>query len=609
MKLRSIRWKLSLTYAGIALITALVSGGTLVLILRGYYQQEELMYLKKNAGAISQAIAPLLGQQEPPPDLAPHLALFAFLSQTHVRLLGPDGQTISDQNFANGQAPAAVVSAASLPEAGPGQKVSLPAPDVLKATGGIMISRNLSDQERRVILNMQIIQPAGALTGTFLTGEGPGSMKIFYQQIPDQSQAGVSTDANGNVLVQPQPENSTTDTNGSIHVEPQPGQLQAGASIDAKGVSRVEPAQGKPLVSVFTAAGTMFGFDLQGKAGVGKVRSSQVFRQQILGSNGVQLGTLELSEGPAYGSEIVGGVVRGWALASLLALVLAVAAGWLASRRLTAPLLALTDVTRQMAGGDLSVRASGTGADELGELGRSFNEMACQVEEMVSTLKNFVADAAHELNTPLTALRTHLELAANGGAPEQQADYLSSAQTQVGRLSRLVRDLLDLSRLETGMAAGGRRRVDLAAFAPQVCEPYAAQAEQAGIELALELRLKQPGAALSVLADEKLLQRALGNRLENALKFTPAGGRVTLELAEQPGYACLRVADTGIGIPPEDRGRLLERFHRGRNAAAYPGSGLGLAIVKAIAQAHGGRISAESREAGACFSLYLPLEG
>jgi len=360
---------------------------------------------------------------------------------------------------------------------------------------------------------------------------------------------------------------------------------------------------GKVILSQIPLANTMYGVDLQGGVSAPAARSNQVYRQAIISADGTPLGSVQLSDGPAYGMDIVMKVASGWLIASLAGIFIAILAGWWISRRINAPILVLTDSTRRMASGDLSARAAIRDRDEFGALAASFNSMAGQVEETVAALRRFVADAAHELQTPLTALRTNLELASGEHDPAGRVAYLEGAQVQVDRLNHLVRDLLDLSRLETGVVGRQMASLDLVAFARQASEPFAARAEQGGIELAVQF----PEQPVTVAADETQLQHALGNLLDNAIKFTPPGGVVTLSVAREDVWACLRVADTGIGIPPEDLPDLFERFHRARNAAAYPGSGLGLAIVKAIAEAHGGRVSAENTPGGACFNFCLPL--
>ncbi|HEC35730.1 MAG TPA: HAMP domain-containing histidine kinase, partial [Anaerolineae bacterium] len=146
--------------------------------------------------------------------------------------------------------------------------------------------------------------------------------------------------------------------------------------------------------------------------------------------------------------------------------------------------------------------------------------------------------------------------------------------------------------------------LDLAALVRRVSEVYASRAEQAGITFALDL----PETPVTVSGNADQLCRAIGNLLDNAIKFTPARGSVTLGLRQDEGEATLWVQDSGIGIPEEDLPHLFERFHRGRNATAYPGSGLGLAIVKAIVEAHGGRVRGENVEQGARFTVWLPVD-
>lgn len=283
-------------------------------------------------------------------------------------------------------------------------------------------------------------------------------------------------------------------------------------------------------------------------------------------------------------------------------MVLAAGVGWLVSRQMSGPLLALTGVTAQMAEGNLTARADVARRDEFGTLARSFNLMAGRVEKMVTTLRRFVADAAHELNTPLTALRTNLELA-NEIGPEEERRFIAQAQAQVVRLGALTERLLQLSQLEADVTDMPLTPLDLTALVRQVSEAYASQAQQTGIAFALDL----PEMPVTVSGNIDQLYRAIGNLLDNALKFTSAGGRVTLGLRRDEGEVALWVQDSGVGIPEEDLPQLFERFYRGRRAAAYPGSGLGLTIVKAIVEIHGGRVRGENIEGGgARFTMWLP---
>jgi signal transduction histidine kinase len=313
---------------------------------------------------------------------------------------------------------------------------------------------------------------------------------------------------------------------------------------------------------------------------------------------------LVVSGGPAFGRQIVSSVAQAWALAGLIAVALAAGIGWLASRRITQPVMALAEATDRMASGDMSARVGALGGLEFGALGHTFNDMAGRVETTIHTLRRFAADAAHELKTPLTALHTDLELAEGESDPARLSGLLARAREQVSELERLTSGLLDLSRLETGALALEKERFDLCTLARQLSERYAARAEQAEQEFILEVG-EEP---VFILGNPGRLELALSNLLENALKFTPNGGTVRLRLEQNGTRANLIVEDSGIGVPEQDLALIFERFHRGRNASGYPGSGLGLAIVRAVAEAHGGAAYVENLPGGgARFRIELPL--
>ena len=330
-------------------------------------------------------------------------------------------------------------------------------------------------------------------------------------------------------------------------------------------------------------------------------RSSQVAWVPIFGSADQLLGYVELSQGPAYAREILEDVAWGLGIAGAVAVVLAAVVGWAISRRISAPLVALTEVTASMAEGDLTARADVGRKDELGTLARSFNQMADQVFEIVTTLRRFVSDAAHEIHTPLTALHTNLELAQQDAAAGSD-EHVLAAQTQVERLEALTGGLLELSRLESPVQPPQLVPLSLLPLVQEVGELYASRAEQAG----LVFELFTPEAPVSVLGDEGELVMALSNLLDNAIKFTPEGGQITLGCRQEGETAVLWVEDTGIGIPEADLPHLFDRFYRGGNAAACPGSGLGLAMVKTIVDRHQGHVRAEGNGRGARFTIWLP---
>jgi signal transduction histidine kinase len=335
-------------------------------------------------------------------------------------------------------------------------------------------------------------------------------------------------------------------------------------------------------------------------------RSPQVVSIPLMVSKGEPLGELEFSNGPSYGADVIDSVTRAWLVASVFAVAIAALAGWLMSQRVTRPVLALTDATHRMEQGDLHVRVDlqDERQQEFLSLASSFNNMAEQVEQTVSTLRAFVADAAHELHTPLTALQANLELARDEKNASARTRYLSRVQEQSQRLEALVKSLLDLSRIEAAESKSNFIPVEIIQIVREVGEQYASRAEQTDRSFTMNL----PDGVVSVLGNETQLKQVVTNLLENALKFTPASGTVSLSLERSANQIILTVSDSGIGIPPEDMPHIFERFHRGRNVSEFSGNGLGLAIVKAIANVHKGRVAVQSRPMqGTSVSMSLPL--
>jgi signal transduction histidine kinase len=329
----------------------------------------------------------------------------------------------------------------------------------------------------------------------------------------------------------------------------------------------------------------------------GDARSSRSLTMDM--GNGAYV---KLSEGPASGRDALMSAAVAWILAAALAVGLAALAGYLVAARIARPVVALTDASDRMAAGDLGARAPVAGGDEVGRLGESFNGMAERVETTVTSLRRFVADAAHEIGTPLTALQADLELAERKTTSEDERRLVDRALVQTGRLASLSDNLLQLSRLEAGEAAGGRENADLTAVARQLADGVASRAEQAGVELALDVA----AGPLPVPVEHGRLQTVLANLLDNAVKFTPEGGAVTVTVRQEGAEAVVTVADTGVGIPPDEQGEIFGRFHRARNVSAYPGNGLGLAIVKAAVDRAGGTVTFASSEAGTTFRVALP---
>lgn len=228
-------------------------------------------------------------------------------------------------------------------------------------------------------------------------------------------------------------------------------------------------------------------------------------------------------------------------------------------------------------------------ADEIGQLTGVLNRMLASLEAARAGERRFLADASHELRTPVTTLLGNVEFAARHGA---DPEVLEELQRDARRLARLVDDLLALERVDAGVAEGGE--VDLGQVVREVVGAHAGEGGGRVGAVGLDHAL--------VRGDESALARAVENLVENALTHGPAGGRVTISLARDDGRALLTVRDEGPGPDPDDRDRLFERFWRGRGASGRPGSGLGLSIVSAIVDRHGGRIVVE----GSAFTLELP---
>jgi signal transduction histidine kinase len=288
------------------------------------------------------------------------------------------------------------------------------------------------------------------------------------------------------------------------------------------------------------------------------------------------------------------------ALAAAFALAVALAAGivFYLTETLFRPVAALKAAAEQVGAGDLEQRLQET-PDELGDLARVLNSMARALNERETRRRNFLANVSHELRTPVANIQFTAEALLAGAADHrgERNRMLDIISREADRLTRLVRQLLDLWTLETGQAKLPRQHVSVAALLDDAASRFAARASAARVHL--EARI--PRDAPAVEGDPDRLAEVLDNLLDNALRSTPPGGSVVLAARTAGTTVRVEVADTGHGIPADDLPFVFERFYRGGSTArdrASGGSGLGLSIVKAIVEAHGGRISVNSDAAG-----------
>lgn len=337
--------------------------------------------------------------------------------------------------------------------------------------------------------------------------------------------------------------------------------------------------------------------------------SAQVFTDATVDGERLRVLTVRLPRGDealqlARSLEEVDSTLDTLALILLLlaagGVALGAGSGLLIARAALAPATKLTETAEEVARTeDLTRRIEIEGNDELARLGASFNAMLTALERSVGAQKRLVSDASHELRTPLTSLRTNIEtLARRPEMPEaDQQRLLSDLGSELEELSRLVDDIVDLAREGTDGSPVTASDVRLDELVVAAVERAQRRAQGLQIDTVLDESV--------VHGDPERLDRAISNLLDNAIKWTPAGG--SIEVALEGGR--LRIDDSGPGIPADDLPRVFDRFYRASTARGTAGSGLGLAITRQVAESHHGTVRAENRpEGGTRFELTLPAE-
>ena len=385
------------------------------------------------------------------------------------------------------------------------------------------------------------------------------------------------------------------------------------ARLDTDGVLVVNPDPGLTFVTLLTATATLD----QRRDPVITPAHATVARTNMARDWGMEVTLSNPYTSRARTLAAITGLLLAMAMAAML---IAVIAASLIAHRFAQPIIRLTDASRRLAEGNLASRVAtedGTGTLEVQVLAEQWNTMAARLEESVGIIRrdrdlsrDFLADVSHELRTPIAATRTFIELLQGpaGLDPAARTEFLDASAVQLDRLDWLAQNLLELSKLDSGLVLLDLRPDDVRGTVESAVEQQRTMAERKGIALSVTL----PDRPLRISHDSPRLGQVVGNLVGNAIKFTPRGGEVHVSAKrEADGGVRIEVADSGAGIHPAELPRIFERFYRGSaaNEARGTGSGLGLAIVKSIVDMHHGTISVESRVGhGTRFTVVLPRD-
>ena len=558
--LHSIRWRLIISYTALTLLTILLIGIAALSLVKRYMAAREQETLTHNAEAVARMARPLLVRGSQRSRLQQLAISSGFLTNTEVKILSRDRRVVADSQMR------------------PTQLDYVPA--------FLRLLRELSPSARATLQD-------GPVSHVIVVS-GPGHPRGMFALENDD-------------------ENLQTNATTALSLERRPGILgdrlvvvDPAEDTATAGDTAATPDGPLGNLSYRRLWGVVFGnagAPVQAAA-EGPQVTFPVYQDEDV------VGYVQMTNRYPLFAEPLLAIRRSLMVAGLGAVLVAVLLGFLMSRTLTAPLMALESATQQMEEGDLAVRAPET-VGEIGDVSRRFNRMAARLQATFAdlaserdALRRFIADASHELRTPLTALRQFVEILQGqaGGDPGTRAEFLGESQRQLERLQWITGHLLDLSRLDGGVASLEIANHDLTSLLEEALAPFRSLAEAKQIELGMTVT---EGLEL-IRCDRASLGMALANLLDNALKYTASGGVVEVTASEVGQTTVLSVTDSGPGILLADQERIFERFYRGGGSELLPGAGLGLAIVKSAVEAHGGGVRVES-EAGAAFTIVLPI--
>jgi signal transduction histidine kinase len=414
---------------------------------------------------------------------------------------------------------------------------------------------------------------------------------------------------------------------------PRPDSLPASLSdvtlsLSAELQTRIRILDQQGIVLVDSMDGQDVGRDLSGVEEVAQALSSRPGKAIRLAESRIGIGgrTMYVAVSISVDRQVVGVVYLSQSMSDLLAViydlrwrlamsagvaaVVASTAGLLLSRALTRPIRQLTLAADEVARGNLERQVPVRSADEIGRLGQAFNHMIAQLRATEQMRTDFVSNVSHELRTPLTAIKGLVETLRDGAVDDRKVRgrFLATMEDETDRLIRLVNDLLVLSKADSQALKLKREPLNVQDLIERSVRKLAPQLEEKGIGV----EVSASDESQWVLADADRVEQVLVNLLDNAIKYSPEGGGITVAIDEgeqKPGVVSVAVCDEGLGIPAGDLPRVFERFYRVDRARSRDGggSGLGLSIAKAIVEAHGGEITLRSKEGqGTTVSFTLP---
>jgi signal transduction histidine kinase len=552
---RSIRWRLVFSFTALTLLTVTLVGVLTFRLIVRYIERQEIESLTANAQAIAQQAQPFMRNRLM---LTQLVRTASFLGNAQVRITSANGRVLIDSGNADlGQTLIWYV---------PPDDLFFRWGDPGQLPPGILLSLADGRDVRELPDGLRIQRADGSeitLRFSTLTVESSPSMWGNRFHFNTQTARDYPQDLT--------PPDTTAD-----------GEEEASFwnRLDVSAI--LEPTAGTRSVTVPIQQGTQV------------------------------LGYVELNHAFDLTGESLRPIRQAFVTAGIGVGLLAILVGLVVGQGLTSPIRTLGTAARRMSGGDLSARAHVRGNDEIGELAVQFNEMAAQLQTSFAelaaerdALRSFIADASHELRTPITALKTFVELLQGPAAndPRAQAEFLAESQIQLERLNWITANLLDLSRLDAHLVDLNMDDHVAADLIHAAVSPFRTAFQERQIALHLELGEE----TVPIHCDRSRIELVLTNLIDNALKYTPNGGAVTIGAAVTETETHLWVADTGDGIAPEDLPHIFERFYRGRGSASQiEGSGLGLAIVESVINAHGGRITVESAPGeGSRFEVWM----